>query len=101
MKPWSVCTAVLVRDRWLKSAEWTLPVKRAEVQRTERAQGQQSVPTQTGGQWGSEETGRRLGVSPKAQRRQERNLQGGKGARDLSSSEQEVRTLSRRSGGLS
>lgn len=71
------------------------------MQSPERAQGQPSVPTQTEGQKGSEEMGRRLGVSPKAQRRQERNLQDGKGARDLSSSGQEIWTLSRRSGGLS
>lgn len=60
------------------------------MQSSERKQGQRSVPTQTLGQGGSEEMERRLGVSPKALRRRERNLRDGKKARDLSSSGQET-----------
>ena len=86
----TVRSTVLVRDRWFKSVEQKILVKRANVQGSERDQGQRSVPTQTQGQRGSEEMGRRLGVSSKAQRRRERNLRDGKKARDLSSSGQKT-----------
>lgn len=46
-------STVLVRDRWFKSVEQKIPMKRAKVQSSEREQGQRAVPTQTQGQGGS------------------------------------------------